>query len=404
MTTDTTEAALEAFRAEARAWLEANFPASLRDKPGLAMAIMEGPEPEGDVALWKQRMADKGWGAATWPTQYGGGGLNGLQARVLQQEMGRINAFNPMLAGMGISMVGPTILEYGTEAQKDKHIPAIVRGEVRWCLGYSEPNAGSDLAALQTKAEDAGNHWRINGSKIWTSGAHHSDWCGLLVRTDPAARKHDGITFLLVDMHQPGIDPRPIKLIAGASVFCEVFFTDAVAEKDAVLGEVNDGWTVGKRLLQHERASQTGGGRVAAEPPPLQNIAKKYAGVDEAGRLADVDLRSRVASHLIDARAHGLTLARVAAESRGASGASNAASILKNSATQVAQVRAELLIEIAGNRGVGWEGEGFTEAEVENVRSWLSGKAMSIYGGSFEVQNNIISKRILGLPDMTKSS
>ncbi len=404
MTTDLMDAGLDAFRTEARTWLEANFPAALLDKPGIAMLVMEGGELDDDVLLWKSRMADKGWGAATWPTEYGGGGLNGLQARVLQQEMGRIGAFNPMISGMGISMVGPTILEYGTDAQKRQHVPAIIRGESRWCLGYSEPGAGSDLAALQTKAEDCGNHWKINGSKIWTSGADRADWCGLLVRTDPTARKHDGITFLLVEMHQPGIETRPIKLIAGASPFCETFFTDAVAERDAVLGEVNDGWTVGKRLLQHERASQTGGRPTADGGKPLPEVAKAYVGVDDAGRLADPDLRSRIAAHLIDARAHGLTIARVTTESRGASGASNAASILKNSATGVAQTRAELLVEIMGNRGVGWDGEGFSKTEIETVRGWLGGKAMSIYGGSLEVQNNIISKRILGLPDMTKSA
>ena len=404
MSTDLSDADLEAFRLEARNWLEENYPQSLRDKPGMAMAIMEGGPPDGDVLLWKQRMADKGWGAPTWPTEYGGGGLSGLEARLLQQEFARIGAFNPMLAGMGVSMVGPTILEYGTDAQKRQHIPAIIRGESRWCLGYSEPNAGSDLAALQTKAEDAGNYWKINGQKIWTSGAQWSDWCGALVRTDPTARKHDGITFMLIDMDQPGIEVRPIKLIAGASPFCETFFTDARAEKDAVLGEINDGWTVGKRLLQHERASQTGGGRVPERVTSLQDVAIQYVGVDDAGRLADVDLRTRLAAHLVDAKAHALTLARVAAETRGASGASNAASILKNSATSIAQARAELLVEITGNRGLGWEGEGFNEIELENVRGWLAGKAMSIYGGSMEVQNNIISKRILGLPDMTKSS
>ncbi|MBA4010832.1 MAG: acyl-CoA dehydrogenase [Phenylobacterium sp.] len=394
---------LEDFRAQARAWLEENFPASLRGKPGIASALMEGEKPEGDVLLWMKRIGEKGWGTPTWPTEYGGGGLSGQQARVLQQEMAKIGAFNPLTFGMGVTMVGPTILDYGTEEQKRKHIPPIVRGEIRWCVGYSEPNAGSDLASLQMKAVETGDHWVVTGQKTWTSGAQHSQWCGALVRTDSKAKKHDGITFMLIDMQQAAIETRPIALIAGASPFCETFFNDARAEKDAVLGELNVGWTVGKRLLQHERASQTG----AANGPratPMQDIAKRYLELDADGRIADTDLRTRLTRHLMDAQIHRLTLARAAAESKGASGATNAASVLKNSATNVAQTRAELTVEIMGHQGLGWEGEAFTKDEIETVRSWLGGKAMSIYGGSAEIQNNIISKRILGLPDNTQST
>ena len=392
---------LEDFRAEARAWLEANFPAALAGKGVAALtdALADSPE----LRAWKTAIGDKGWATPTWPTQYGGGGLTPAKARVLTQEMARLGAFNPLMFGMGITMIGPTILDYGTEAQKELHIPPIVRGEVRWCVGYSEPNAGSDLASLQTRAVDAGDHWVINGQKTWTSGAQWSDWCGMLVRTDPSARKHDGISFMLVDMHQPGIETRPIALIAGASPFCETFITDAVAPKDALLGQLNVGWTVGKRLLQHERASQTGaigGGRTV----PLHEVARKYVAVDAHGRIEDQDLRSRLARHQMDARAHALTLVRAAAEAKEANGATNAASVLKNSATHVAQTRAELTLEIMGAQGLGWSGDDFAREELETVRGWLSGKAMSIYGGSAEVQNNIISKRILGLPDTTQST
>jgi alkylation response protein AidB-like acyl-CoA dehydrogenase len=389
---------LEDFRAEAKAWLDANFPAALQGKGGLSLA--EALPDDADLKAWKKAIGEKGWATPTWPTQYGGGGLSIPQARVLQQEMTRAGAFNPLNFGMGITMIGPTILDYGTEAQKQKHIPLIARGEVRWCVGYSEPNAGSDLASLQTKAVDNGDGWTINGQKTWTSGAQYSDWCGALVRTDPGAKKHDGISFMLIDMHQPGIETRPIKLIAGASPFCETFITDARAEKDALLGQLNRGWDVGKRLLQHERASQTGapgGGRVT----PLQDIAKRYVGLDEDGRLADPDLRTRLIRHLMDARVHGLTLARAMAESKG-NAATNTASVLKNSATAVAQARAELTLEIFGHQGLGWEGGEFSREEIETVRGWLSGKAMSIYGGSAEIQNNIIAKRILGLPETTQ--
>jgi alkylation response protein AidB-like acyl-CoA dehydrogenase len=393
---------LEAFRAEARAWLEENFPRDLRGKPGVAAALMESGEPDGDVRLWKQRMGAKGWGTPTWPAKYGGGGLTGPQAKVLQQEMTRIGAFNPLLAGMGVTMIGPTIMDYGTEEQKQRHLPPIIRGEVRWCVGYSEPNAGSDLASLQTRCVDAGDHWVVNGQKVWTSGAQWSDWCGALVRTDPVAKKHDGISFLLIAMRQAGVEARPIPLIAGASPFCETFFTDAVAPKDDLLGELNKGWSVGKRLLQHERASQTSAS-AGGKSTPLQEIARRYLEVDADGRIADADFRRRLTGHLMDARAHGLTLARAMAEAKGNNDPGNAASVLKNSATHVAQARAELTLELMGAQGLGWEGDDFAADEIEAVRAWLWGKAMSIYGGSAEIQNNIISKRILGLPETTQS-
>ena len=392
---------LEDFRTEAAAWLKANFPASLAGKGQLAMSERSSQGP--DLAAWRQAIGAKGWATPTWPSEYGGGGLSAKQARVLAVEMGKIGAFNPLLFGMGVTMIGPTILDYGTEAQKQQHIPPIVRGDVQWCVGYSEPNAGSDLASLQTKAVDAGDHWVINGQKTWTSGAQYSQWCGCLVRTDPAARKHDGISFMLIDMQQPQIETRPIALIAGASPFCETFFTDAIAPKAALLGQLNVGWTVGKRLLQHERASQTGaigGGRAMA----LNQLAKKYVAVDADGRIEDLDLRTRLVRHEMDAKTHALTLARVVAESKEANGATNGASVLKNSATHVAQTRAELTLEIMGAQGLGWEGDAFTREEIETVRGWLGGKAMSIYGGSSEIQNNIISKRILGLPDNTQST
>jgi alkylation response protein AidB-like acyl-CoA dehydrogenase len=270
---------------------------------------------------------------------------------------------------------------------------------VRWCVGYSEPNAGSDLASLQMKCEDAGDHWRINGQKIWTSGADRSDWCGALVRTDPSAKKHEGISFLLIDMHQAGVETRPIKLISGSSPFCETFFTDATARKDDLLGQINKGWDVGKRLLQHERASQTGAaGMGGGRSRSLRELLSSYAGAAE-----DPEYAARINLNAMDARAHGLTLERAAAEARGANGPGFTPSILKNSATNVAQERAELTLEIMGVHGRGWGGEPFTSEEGDAMQAWLFGKAMSIYGGSFEIQNNIISKRILGLPERTQS-
>ncbi|HEY3800692.1 MAG TPA: acyl-CoA dehydrogenase family protein [Caulobacteraceae bacterium] len=397
---------LEAFRTEARTWLEANAPKSIRRQPDPTMEQMEGGlRPTEDQDLWRKRMGEKGWGTATWPKEYGGGGLSNAEARVLQQEMQRIGVTNP-IQGMGPGMFGHTLLEYGTEEQKIRHLRPISRGELRWCQGYSEPNAGSDLASLQTKAEDKGDHWEINGQKIWTSGAHFADWCFCLTRTDPKAKKHEGISFILVNMRQPGkVEARPIKMISGASGQCETFFTGARAEKDDLVGPLNGGWTVAKRLLQHERSGQ-GGGRMmgGGAGPTIQDMAKKYVGVDEKGRLADSDLRSRLASHMINAKAHQLTLQRALAEARGNLNPSATTSVMKNSGTQIGQERSELTLEIFGTQGLGWDGDTFTKEEKAAVRGWLGGKATTIFGGSQEVQSNIISKRILGLPDTTQST
>ena len=395
---------LDAFRAEAREWLEANFPKSLaKDTEAQQMATQSPEAPKGDQAIWKERMGAKGWGTPTWPAAYGGGGLSAAEARVLAQEMAKIGAVSP-IGGMGIGMFGPTLLEYGTEEQKKKYIPDIVTGKVRWCQGFSEPGAGSDLASLQTKAEDKGDYWLVNGSKIWTSGGQYADMIFCLVRTDQS-KKHEGISFVVFDMHQPGVEVRPIKLIAGSSPFCETFFTDVKVPKENLVGPLNGGWTVAKRLLQHERSGMGGrqGDGGGKKPVALGVIAKKYVGEDEQGRLADSDLRTRIIQNEIDQKALQQTVRRAALEAKGNSGPSATTSIMKNANMKVAQDRAELTLEFMGHQGLGWEGAEFTDEERAAVRGWLSGKAGSIYGGSNEVQNNIISKRILGLPDLTQS-
>jgi alkylation response protein AidB-like acyl-CoA dehydrogenase len=394
---------LEAFRAEARAWLEANYPASLKADPAPLNAwLMGGAKATPEVDLWRQRMGEKGWGVPTWPKQYGGGGLTPAEARVLQEEMAKLGALNP-IGGMGVIMFGPTLLEYGTEEQIQEHIPKIARAEVRWCQGYSEPGSGSDLASLTTKAEDKGDHWLINGQKIWTSGAQYADMCFCLVRTDPKAKKHEGISFLMIPMHQEGVEARPIRLINDSSPFCETFFIDAKAPKENLVGPLNGGWSVGKRLLQHERSGISGAGGASARPSmaggPLNEMAREYVGLDEDGRLADSDLRRRLTDHLMEAKAFALTGRRVALEDRSNRGPSTTSSILKNVGSKVRVDSAELALEIMGHQGIGWGGEDFDADEIAIVRTWLGGKAGTIAGGSYEVQNNIISKRILGLPE-----
>lgn len=381
------------FRAQARSWLADNFPGHLA---GRAPKLGEGDPADPAFAEWKAALCAKGWGTPTWPAAYGGGSLTPAEADILRQEMRALGAWNPIAWGMGVRMLGPTLLEFGDEAQKKQHIPPITRGETRWCQGYSEPNAGSDLASLQTRAEDRGDHFLVSGQKTWTSGANHADWCFCLVRTDPT-RKHDGISFLLIDMRSPGVEVRPIQLISGRSPFCETFFTDVVVPKANLVGPLNGGWTVGKRLLQYERQRNPDAPARATELQPIEAVAREFVGLDAEGRLADGDLRARLTRHLMDREAFNLTQKRTTAEaSQG--GPTAATSILKNVSSTLTQERAELMIELMGAQGLGWSGEGFSGRELDCVKEWLSGKATTIFAGSYEIQNNIIAKRILGLP------
>jgi alkylation response protein AidB-like acyl-CoA dehydrogenase len=392
----------EAFRGEAREWLAANFPKELARDPMAQVAKAQGQAESEPAQRWRKAMGEKGWGVPTWPSEYGGGGLSRPQARVLQEEMTAIGARNP-IGGMGVMMFGPTLIEYGTEALKRQHLPGIIKGEVRWCQGYSEPGAGSDLASLQTKAVDMGDHYLVSGSKIWTSGAHMADRCFCLVRTDPT-KKHEGISFLLIDMKAPGVEARPIRLINGTSPFCETFFTEVKVPKDQLFGPLNGGWTVAKRLLQFERdniSAGLGGGNIGAVAPvqPVQEAAKDYVGVDEAGRIADHDLRRRITEHLMEARAFQLTVRRAQDEAKSGNGPSAATSIMKYAGAKIAQERNELLIEALGHQGLGWDGEGFKDSEIQAFRIMLRSKANSIEGGTSEINLNVVSKRVLGLPD-----
>lgn len=384
----------ESFRTDVAAWLDANFPRSLAFKspqPYLTDAAYADADP--DFGLWLRNIVDRSWGAPTWPVQYGGGGLSEGEARILAEEMARVGAFQPNRT-YGQMMLGPTLLEFGNEEQKQRFVPPIARGEVRWCQGFSEPGAGSDLASLQTRCEDKGDHWLVNGQKIWTSGANHADWCFALVRTD-TSRKQGGISFLLIDMRSPGVDARPIELISGSTHFCEVFFTDVAVPKENMIGGVNQGWGIAKRLLQFERDSLATG-RVDA--PSLAEFAKRYLGVDDHGRIADPVLRQRIVGNAIRNRAYTHYVNRSAAAAKAENGVSAAVSVLKNLGAAISQERAELVVDILGNQGLGWDGDGFSAEELEATRAWLHSRAFSIYGGSFEIQNNITAKRVLGLP------
>ncbi|MEM9496118.1 MAG: acyl-CoA dehydrogenase family protein [Pseudomonadota bacterium] len=400
---------LEQFRTETKSWLEENCPGEMRDGAAREEDICWGGKrwafQSEAQKVWLERMAQKGWTAPQWPAAYGGGGLSKAEAKVLKQEMARINARSP-LESFGLWMLGPALLKYGTHEQKEMFLPPIVRGEVRWCQGYSEPNAGSDLASLQCKCErieeDGDAHWRINGQKVWTSYADQSDWIFVLVRTDNTGSKHQGVSFILVDMEQPGVTARPIKLISGKSPFCETFFDDATAPMEyapgvsSIVGDIDRGWDVAKYLLTHEREMIGGGGGGLLGGDGLGETAARHIGVGADGRLADPMLRTKIAQWEVDAWAFMLTLDRVKDEARAGAGVGANSSMLKYMGTELNKRRCELMMDATGADGLEWEGARSNDGAV--AKAWARSKGNSIEGGTSEVQLNIIAKRILELP------
>ena len=394
---------LQTFREETRNWLEANCPQEMRKPGDVAWGGRNAQFSHPDQKIWLERMGEKGWTCPTWPSEYGGGGLSKEENKILQEEMSAIGARSP-LGSFGIWMLGPALLEFANEEQKKEHLPPIVRGEVWWCQGYSEPGSGSDLASLSTKAVEDGDNYVVNGQKIWTSYADKADKIFCLVRTGPQEPKHDGISFLLIDMDQPGVTTRPITLISGKSPFCETFFDDAKAPTKDLVGGLNKGWTVAKRLLEHERTmisamGLSGGGDGSKKTKSgLAEIGKKYVGIDADQKISDKALRRKVAMHDLNSRAFGLTMQRVGEETK-VGAPSPAAAMAKYYGTEHNKLRYELMLEAMGTQGVGWDGEGFSMEELAITRDWLRTKANSIEGGTSEVQLNVISKRVLRLPD-----
>jgi acyl-CoA dehydrogenase len=395
---------LETFRKDTRAWLEENCPVEMRDGAGGEENICWGGRnwkfQSEAQKTWLNRMAEKGWTVPAWPKEYGGGGLTKEEVKILKSEMRDMKARSP-LESFGIWMLGPALLKYGTHEQKLHFLPAITRGEIRWCQGYSEPNAGSDLASLQCKCEDKGNHWLVNGQKVWTSYADESDWIFCLVRTDPKATKHNGISFLLIDMAAKGVSTKPIKLISGKSPFCETFFDDVKVPKEhapgigAIVGDLNRGWDVAKYLLTHEREMISAGGGGLLGGRGLGEVAASEIGLED-GRLADPMLRGKIAQAEIDGWAFLLTLERMKDEAKAGQGVGANSSMLKYYGTEFNKRRFELLMDSGGSEALEWEGERTQDGKL--ARSWLRTKANSIEGGTSEVQLNIIAKHILRLP------
>ncbi len=381
---------LDRFREQTRAWLEANCPpemrAPVRSEKDACWGGRHWTFQSDAQRQWLEAMAARGWTVPDWPREYGGGGLSPAESKILAEEMRAIGA-RPPLTSFGISMLGPALLRYGTEEQKKRFLPEIARGEVRWCQGYSEPGAGSDLAGLQTKAEDRGDHWLVNGQKVWTSYADQADWIFCLVRTSSDS-KHGGISFLLFDMESEGVSTKPILLISGYSPFCETFFDNVRVPKDQVVGEVNKGWDVAKYLLGHEREMISGMGLGGGGGSPVLGTA--------LGEIEDPMLRAEVAMFDIDALAFAAMSEHFIDQLKAGEAHPAMPSMMKYAGTELNKRRHELIMAAGGSDALEWESE--RSRGGKPARDWLRTKANSIEGGTSEVQLGIVAKHILRLP------
>ncbi|MBY8822374.1 acyl-CoA dehydrogenase family protein [Sphingomonas colocasiae] len=380
---------LETFRAETRAWLEANCPPEMREPvKDESDACWGGRNPtykSPAQKLWMDRMAEKGWTVPDWPKPYGGAGLSPAETKILRQEMAALGCRSP-LSSFGIWMLGPALLKFGTEEQKVHYLNQIARGEIRWCQGYSEPGSGSDLVSLQTFGEDKGDHWVVNGQKIWTSYADKADWIFCLVRTDKDD-KYKGISFLLFDMETPGVSTKPIKLISGNSPFCETFFDNVVVPKHQIVGELNRGWDVAKYLLGHEREMISGAGNA-----PVGSVGAMHRDL----MAADPILRGEMARLDVDTLAFRAMGEKFIDEMKAGKAHPAQPNMMKYFGTELNKRRNELVMSAGGSDALEWESEASTGGA--KARAWLRTKANSIEGGTSEVMLNVVAKRILDLP------
>lgn len=381
----------EAFRREVRAWLAENCPPGARNvAPGTDSAFWGGRNPvypSEDRRIWFERMAQRGWTVPAWPQEYGGGGLGPSETRVLKQEMKRIGAIEP-IQSIGIIMLGPALLKFGTEAQKAEHLPKIARGEIRWAQGYSEPGAGSDLASVQTRGEDKGDHFLVNGQKIWTTYGHKCDMIFALVRTEPDAPKHQGISFLLIDMDQPGVTASPIRLISGNEHFSATFFDDAIAPKKDVVGERGKGWDVAKYLLTFERSTM---GEAMGRGQGKSALQEALDTVGRDGLRREPGLRQEVAESMVDSWVAEIAVERMFDLGKAGALTPFTPSVLKLLGTEIGYRRSRLAMSLGG----------FDHLEKDGpvAYDWLQAPTNCIAGGSNEIQMNILSKRALELPE-----
>jgi acyl-CoA dehydrogenase len=386
---------LESFRNEIRTWLEENCPAEMRTPARTEDDTCWGGRKfvfQSDAQKqWMERCAAKGYTVPDWPKAYGGAGLSPAETKVFRQEMARLGARSP-LNSFGIWMLGPALLKFGTEEQKVHYLNQIARGEIRWCQGYSEPGSGSDLVSMQTFGEEVidplgGDHWIVNGSKIWTSYADKADWIFCLVRTDKT-NKYQGISFLLFDMTTPGVSTKPIKLISGASPFCETFFDDVKVPRHQIVGELNRGWDVAKYLLGHERemiSGMGGDGGATSIGAAVKDMLAEEPVLRAQMALFDVDN--------LAFRAHG---ERFMDEWKTGKAHPAYSNLMKYAGTELNKRRHELVMALGGSDALEWESERTKGGK--RARDWLRTKANSIEGGTSEVMLNVVSKRILEMP------
>ena len=394
---------LSAFREEIAAWLRDNCPESQRQPIVREEQIWGGRSrqfPSEDAKAWFEACRDRGFTAPEWPAEYGGGGLNAEQAKVLSQEMNRFGC-RPPLYCQGLWMLGPALLVYGNEEQKKQHLTAICRGEIRWAQGYSEPSAGSDLANLKTKAEDLGDHFLVNGTKIWTTKADEADWIFCLVRTSDSTPKQAGISFLLIDMASEGVSTSPIPLISGESEFCQTFFDNVKVPRANLVGELNGGWTVAKELLKHERKMMAAFEGMLEKPAmELLELAHYAVGSDENSRLKDPELRSDISQHLMREKALGQLGERIYWQGKTAQPDPRLPLLMKHLGTSEAQAKDELIMRALGEEGLSMDDPAVSQGLRKMVKQWAFNKSLTIAGGTSEVQLNIIAKRALGMPSV----
>ena len=393
--------AIEQFREQTRSWLEANCPPSQRKAIPEGELVWGGSDvefPDADAQLWFERMRDKGWFCPDWPQAYGGGGLSAEYNAVLESELRRLKCRPPQI-NLGIWMLGPVLLEFGTEEQKLNLLTPMTRGEVRWCQGLSEPNADSDLASLKTTARDEGDHFVVDGSKIWTSYGDKSDWMYALVRTDGSASKHAGISLIVLDMKSPGVSVAPIDLISGKSAFCQVFFDAVKVPKSQLIGPLHGGWNLAKRLLQHERKAMSKFGEFSLPThfhllPLVQEYRPEPAGISESSLVA------RAVACAMNEHSYNLTVQRMGEEARAGQDISGLMSIMKLVHTEQERDKFEVLLDVMGVNALGWDKAAFSPQEQAITRGWLNSFALTISGGASEIQLNVIAKRVLGLPEV----
>ena len=388
---------LTEFRKETRAWLEENCPISMRGQTKDIAELYWGGRNSDftseDQKIWFKRMHDKGWIVPYWDKKYGGGGLSPLENKILAEEMTRLRCKQPLFS-FGISMLGPALLKFATEEQKGHYLKDIVDAKIRWCQGYSEPNAGSDLAGLQMKAVDKGDHYLINGSKIWTSYGDNADWIFCLVRTNTEVKKQEGISFLLIDMNSEGVEARPIQLISGKSAFTETFFDDVKVPKENLVGELNNGWTIAKYLLTHER-QMIGGIGEADQKFSARDVVLDAVGLHN-GVLNDSILRTELVTHEMNLAIYDMTIERAIDEAKAGNNSGAASSLFKYFGTELNVEAMEIIMTAGGMDELAIEGEATSNGFI--AKRFLRSKGNTIEGGTSEIQLNIISKNILGLP------